>query len=110
MDDKDFVQLQADYKAYKEHTNNQITELKKRQDDLDKRITSIETSREKTEYQYEQIMQTLEKLNDVTIPGLVKQIQELKNKPAERYNLIVVTIISSIIGGVVGFVLNKVLH
>ena len=68
MDDKDFVQLKADYNAYKEHTNNQINELKKRQEELNKRITSIETSREKTEYQYEQIMQTLEKLNDVTIP------------------------------------------
>ena len=106
MDNDKIVSLKVDYEAFKEHTNNNIEELKKANNELNKRITSIETSKEKTEYQYEQIMQTLEKLNDITIPGLVKEIEALKNKPAERYNLVVNTIISSLAGGIAGYILK----
>jgi Sec-independent protein secretion pathway component TatC len=59
----------------------------------------------------EQLIQLtdIQKLNEQTIPNLTKQIQELKNKPAERYNLIVTSIISAIVGGMVTFIINNVL-
>lgn len=80
----------------------QVKELKAQNKDLEKRITAIETSRAKTEYQYDQIMRAIDKLNDITIPNVLKEIESLKNKPAKRYE----SIITAGISGVVAIIIS----
>lgn len=99
MNEQDLVKLKADCEIYKDR----IHKLEQKTDDQEKRIVELEKKNSKTDYQYEQIIKMLDKLNDETIPNLVKQIESIKNKPAERYNLIITTLISSIIGAIVGY-------
>ena len=82
----------------------QVGELREQNKDFEKRITAIETSRQKTEFQYEQIMRALNKLNDVTIPNLVKDLETLKNKPAKKWE----TAINAVIAGVVAVVVSMI--
>lgn len=110
MDDKNLVQLQVEFSTFKKHTEESMAELKKENEELSKRVMELEKNTEKTDFQYEQIMKTLDKLNDETIPNLVKQIQELKDKPAQKYNLIATTAIGAIVGGIVSFIINNILH
>lgn len=77
-----------------------IEELKDNVKSLEKRILTIEISREKTDYQYEQIMENLKTLNEKTIPNLVAEINALKEKPAKRYDSIISGILGAIAGGV----------
>ena len=56
----------------------QLKELKEQNKEYEKRLTAIETSREKTEFQYEQIMKAIDKLNEVTIPNLMKELENIK--------------------------------
>ena len=53
-------------------------------------------------------MDMLKTLNEKTIPNLSKQIQEIKDKPNQRYNTVITSIISAIVGGTVGYVINKI--
>ena len=43
-------------------------------------------------------MQTLKTLNEKTIPNLTAQIEELKNKPAKRYDQAVTGILGALFG------------
>lgn len=102
-----FLLLEQEFKTYKEMTDRQIEELKRVQEDHEKRIQQMEKSKEKTDYQYEQIIDMLNKLNEKTIPNLTTQIEELKDKPVKRYDQVITGIISAVVGGIVGFVINK---
>lgn len=96
--EKELLLLKQELENHKETSNEKLHNIEKTLTDLNKRVKEMEMSKQKTEYQYEQIMESLKKLNDDTIPNLTKQIQELKNKPAERYNVIITSIISAFIG------------
>ena len=85
-----------------ENLKRELGNMKKEHEKFDDRIRKIETSKEKTEFQYEEIMKALNKLNDQTIPRLISDINELKNKPAKRYE----TIISAFISGVVAVIVS----
>lgn len=108
MGENEVVLLRQEFKSYKEVTDKTISELSDIIHDHEKRIQQIERSKEKTDFQYEQIMKTLETLNKDTIPKLTKEIEELKNKPVKRYDQVITGLISAIIGGIVGFVVNKI--
>lgn len=109
MDNQEILLLKQDLKNHKEVSDEKLHNIEKQIQELDKRVKDMELSKEKTEYQYEQIMDTLNKLNEHTIPNLTKQIQELKNKPLERYYLIITTIIGTIVGAVVTFIVNNLI-
>ena len=51
-----------------------LKEYEKQHGDYEKRLLAIERSSEKTEFQYQEIMKALNKLNDKTIPDLIKDI------------------------------------
>jgi len=102
----DYLLLKQQFESYKEITDKTITELKRNLDEYEKRLLAMEKSKEKTDFQYEQIMDTLKKLNEVTIPNLTAQIEELKNKPAKRYDQVVTGIIGAIVGAIGGAIAN----
>lgn len=106
--EKELLLLKQDFLNHKELSDEKLHSIEKTLKEIDERVKDMEMSKQKTEYQYTQIMETLNKLNDQTIPNLTKQIQELKNKPAERYYLIVTSIISAVIGGIATFIVNKI--
>lgn len=109
MGDNELALLRNDFEHYKNGTDNKIKKLEETLDEQEKRIQSMERSKEKTDYQYEQIMDMLKTLNEITIPNLSKQIQEIKEKPTQRYNTVITSIISAVVGGIMGFVINKIL-
>lgn len=104
MEESKILLLEQGLKNYKEQTNNEISELKNEVNKLDTRIKEMEMSKQKTEYQYEQIMETLKTLNEKTIPNLTAQIEELKNKPAKRYDQAITGILGAIFGAVGAFI------
>lgn len=104
--ENDYLLLKQQFESYKEITDKTITELKKNLDECEKRLLTMEKSKEKTDFQYEQIMETLKKLNEVTIPNLTAQIEELKNKPVKRYDQVVTGIIGAIVGAIGGVIVN----
>lgn len=106
MNEQDLIKLKTDCELYKDR----IVKVESRVEELDKRIIDLEKRNEKTDFQYEQIMKMLDRLNNVTIPKLTEEIQLIKNKPAERYNSIVTTIIGAVVGAIVGFIASNVLH
>lgn len=106
MEDSRVLLLEQEFRSYKEHRDKEIIEMKKFIEDLQKRILTMEKSKEKTDYQYDQIMEMLNKLNNITIPSLVAQVEELKNKPVKRYDQIITVAISTIVGGIIGFIIN----
>ena len=52
-------------------------------------------------------MKAIEKLNEVTIPNLVKELDAIKNKPAKRLETGINALISAIVAGVVGFLTSR---
>ncbi len=48
-------------------------------------------------------MKAIDKLNEVTIPNLMKELENIKNKPAKRWEAGVNALISAIVAGLVGF-------
>lgn len=91
-----------------QYFQNQLKELKDENKELEKRIIKIETSREKTEFQYEEIMKALNKLTDETIPKLMDELDSIKNKPAKRWETVINALISAIVAGVVAFLASKI--
>ena len=88
-------------------TNNrihdkEIAELKKITEEQEKRIVMLEKNNTKTDLQYEQIIKMLNKLTEKTIPELTAQVEELKNKPAKRYDQLIGGILGAIAGAVGG--------
>lgn len=100
MEESKILLLEQEFKTFKGITDSDIIEIKKELNEQDLRIKEMELSKQKTEYQYEQIMETLKTLNEKTIPNLTAQIEELKNKPAKRYDQAVSGIIGAIFGAV----------
>ena len=102
MEDSKFLLLEQELKNYKIATNKEIEELKRISEAQEKRIIQIELNNAKTDIQYEQIMNILNKLNEKTIPDLIAQIEELKNKPAKRYDQAIGSILGAIFGAIGG--------
>lgn len=102
MDESKLLLLEQQFKNYKETTDRELKELKYISSEQEKRITQLELNHTKTDLQYEQIIKTLNKLNDTTIPNLVAQIEELKNKPVKRYETIVGSILGAVFGAIGG--------
>lgn len=100
--EKEFLLLRQEFKSYKEITDKQISELVRKTEEQEKRIIQLEMNNTKTDLQYTQIMETLKKLNEKTIPELTTQVEELKNKPAKRYETIVGSILGAICGAIGG--------
>ena len=103
MNEQDLMKLKTDCDIYKQKIDR-LENITERQEE---RIQMLERSNDKTDLQFEQIMKTLDKLNNVTIPELTKEIQAIKDKPAQRYNTIVTTTIGAIIGAIIGFLANN---
>lgn len=102
MEDSKLLLLEQEMKNYKSQVDKEITELKRITSEQEKRIIELERNNTKTDLQYDQIMKTLTKLNEVTIPNLTAQLEELKNKPAKRYDQIVGSILGAIFGALGG--------
>lgn len=100
MEDNSVLILKQQFDAYKEYADKEIHELKLAITEQDKRIKEMELSKQKTEYQYEQIMKSLQILNEKTIPNLSSQIEELKNKPVKRYDQVVTGLLGAIVGAI----------
>lgn len=105
MNEQEFIEFKLDCQQYKDR----IIKLEKITESQETRIIELEKRNDKTDFQYEQIMRTLDKLINTTIPELTKEIQTIKNKPAERYNTIVSDIIKTIIATIIGFLAGKFL-
>jgi len=109
MEDSKILLLEQELHSYKQQTEKKIEELKQQINDNNKRILTIEKSKEKTDFQYEQIMETLKTLNEKTIPNLTAQIEELKNKPIKRYDTAISAILGSIFGAVGAIIAGLIL-
>lgn len=88
--------------AQTELNKQDIAELKEDIKSIEKRVLAIEISREKTDYQYEQIMKAIDELNNKTIPNLMTEINELKNKPVKRYDQVITGLIGALVGAIGG--------
>ena len=106
MDEQELTQFKIECKIYKD----KVDKLESVVDVQENRIVELEKRNDKTDFQYEQIMKTLDKLINTTIPDLTKEIQAIKNKPAERYNTIISTAISAIVGGIIGFIVSRIFN
>lgn len=98
MDENKLLVLEQDIRNMKEL----IIELKDTAKNQEKRIVELETSKSITEMQFKQIIESLNKLNNDTIPNLTKEIEELKNKPIKRYDQAVTGILGAIFGAIGG--------
>ena len=106
IDEKEWQNFLTDCKVYKDKVDNLMITTKEQE----KRITQLEMNNTKTDLQYEQIMKTLNKLVEQTIPQLSKEIQEIKEKPVKRWETVVVGIIGAIAGGVGTAIVNLILN
>lgn len=102
MNEQDIIQLKLECQSCKER----ISKLEQQAETQDTRIIELEKRNDKTDFQYEQIMKTLDKLINTTIPDLTKEIQAIKSKPAERYNQVTTVIITTIVGGIIGYIIK----
>lgn len=105
-ENQEIMLLKQDVANFKQQNLETIHKLQKDLAQLDVRVKEMEMSKQKTEYQYEQIMQSLKTLNEQTIPNLTSQIQELKNKPVKRYDQAITSLIAAIFGAVGAFIVN----
>lgn len=109
MEDNRVLLLEQEFHNYKEINDREILKIQKELEDHEKRILSMERSKEKTDFQYDQIMETLNKLNNITIPNLTAQIEELKNKPIKRYDQVIGSILGAIFGAIGGAIAGVLL-
>lgn len=105
IDEKEWQNFLSDCKVYKDKVDNLVIDTKEQE----KRISQLEMNNTKTDLQYEQIMKTLTKLVEQTIPALSKEIQEIKEKPVKRWETVVVGIIGAIAGGIGTYLVNLML-
>lgn len=103
MNEQEFIQFKLDCQGYKDR----IVKLERIAESQEARIIELEKRNVKTDLQYEQIMNTLNKLINDTIPGLTKEIQAIKSKPAERYNTVITSILSTGVGAAIGWICSK---
>lgn len=98
--------LEQEVHNCKEQCEKDIETIQTKLVDIERRILSMERSKEKTDFQYEQIMEMLNKINNVTIPNLTTQIEELKNKPAKRYDQAISGVLGAVFGAVGGYIVS----
>lgn len=99
--------LKQDFDNFKQQVSTMLAKKDAQIQELDNRVKEMELSKQKTEYQYEQIMDSLKLLNEQTIPNLAAQIQELKNRPAKRYDQAITGILGAIFGAVGSLIATK---
>lgn len=102
MNEQEIIQLKVECQQIKDR----VSKLERLTEAQETRIIELEKRNDKTDYQYEQIIKTLDKLINTTIPDLTKEIQAIKNKPAERYNTITTFVITTIIGAIIGYAIK----
>ena len=102
MNEQEFLEFKLSCQQYKDR----VIKLENITESQESRIIELEKRNDKTDFQYEQIMKTLDKLINTTIPDLTKEIQAIKSKPAERYNTITTVIITTIVGGIIGYIIK----
>lgn len=102
MNEQEFLEFKLQCQQYKDR----IIKLEDLTEAQESRIIELEKRNDKTDFQYEQIMKTLDKLINTTIPDLTKEIQAIKAKPAEKYNVITTVIITTIVGGIIGYIIK----
>lgn len=107
--DNEISLLKEQLKNYMFTTNNELNRITEKIEAHDKSIKEIEMTNAKTEFQYEQIIKSLEVLNEKTIPNLAAQIEELKNKPVKRYDQAITAILGAIFGAVGTFIVNLII-
>lgn len=96
MNEEELTKFKIECKIYKD----KVDKLENVVDTQENRIVELEKRNDKTNFQYEQIMKTLNKLVEQTIPALSKEIQEIKEKPARRWETVIVGILGAIAGGI----------
>lgn len=101
--DVSYELLKQDMENHKAQSEKAIEALQNTIANLEQRMSALETTKEKTDFQYEQIMATLNKINDKTIPNLVSQLEELKNKPVKRYDQAITSVFGAIFGAIGGY-------
>ena len=102
MEGDKILLLEQELKNLKTISEREIIELNKKFEAQQQEIVEIKLQNTKTDVQYEQIMQILNKLNEKTIPDLIAQIEELKNKPIKRYDQAIGGILGAIFGAIGG--------
>jgi CII-binding regulator of phage lambda lysogenization HflD len=102
VDDKEWQKFITECTVYKEKVDN-LTIITKEQE---KRISVLETENTKTDFQYNEIMKTLNKLVETTIPALSAEIQAIKEKPVKRYETVVAGVLGALAGGIGTFIVN----
>ena len=91
---------------------HRIDEIAKRQDNLDKLVTSVAVMAEKQENMSEavdEIKVTVKNMASSTdVDAIKSDVETLKEKPAKRWDAIVDKIIMLVVGAVVAFLLTKI--
>lgn len=70
-----------------------IATLEKQHEDYEKRLNRIENILTRTDERYNNIMREIEKMSEV--------LEELKNKPAKNWGILVSSAISAIVGAII---------
>lgn len=104
IDEKEWNNFITDCKIYKDKVDNLVAETKEQE----KRISQLEMNNTKTDLQYEQIMRTLNKLVEQTIPELSTEIQKIKDKPSKRLDTLIAAAIGTGIG-IIGTIITNLL-
>ena len=68
---------------------------------LENRITELEKDKRLSEFQYKQIMETLKEVQ--------ADVRDLKTVPGKRWDLIITSGITALIGGLIAFILTNII-
>lgn len=98
--------LEQEFKNFKHQIEKLLSDIILTSKEQDKRLLELEKSQEKTDFQYEQILKTLDTLNNTTIPNLTKEVSELKNKPVKKMDQITTGLIGTILGAIAGAIIG----
>ena len=79
--------------------NRQVTYQEYKQ--LESRVTEIEADKRVNELQFKQIMETLKEVKE--------DVKELKVVPSKRWDLIITSGITAVLGGLIAFILSNIL-
>lgn len=101
IDEKEWQKFIVECNVYK----NKVDELVNTTHQQEDRIAKLEQSNTRTDVQYTQIMEKLNKLVDVTIPALSAEIQAIKDKPGKKWESLVAGIIGAVGGGIGGAII-----
>lgn len=80
---------------------SRIIALEKKSTDYEKRISRIEGDRQLQEFQYKQIIENLQELKG--------DVKELKKVPSKRWELIIASCITAILGYTIAYIIGNVL-